>query len=121
MELKFISPSELSGNAKATVHKTGKLGFSAGAAEKLDLSDYRDKFAKIAINGDYTEDKNLYVIVTDDEDDESYPILKAGQYFYLSLKRLFEKFDENYKNETIIYDIKKGDFHDDGYVFVRRK
>ncbi|MCG8378152.1 MAG: hypothetical protein MI865_01620, partial [Proteobacteria bacterium] len=121
MDLKFISPRELSGTAKATVHKTGKLGLSAGAADKLDLDDYSDKYVKVAINGDYTDDKNLYIILLEDESEDVYKVAKAGQYFYINLKHLFEKLNEDYKNDSIVYDVRKGDFDENGYILQRRK
>ena len=122
MDLRFISPRELSGSAKATVHKTGKLGLSSGAADKLELDDYSEKYVRVAVNGDYTDDKNLYIILSEDESEDAYKIAKAGQYFYINLKHLFEKLDENYKSEkAIVYDIIKGDFDENGYILQRRR
>ena len=37
IDLEFYSPKDNFGTVKATVHKTGKLGFSSGAAKMLEL------------------------------------------------------------------------------------
>ena len=86
MKLKFINPSELDKNLKATVHKSGKLGFTIEAAKKLSLDP--TKTAQIAINEDDANDKNLYIIIGDSSNANSFKVSKAGAYYYINTKPL---------------------------------
>lgn len=120
MKLKFINPEGLDKNLKATAHKSGKLGFTMEAAEKMKLS--ANKSARIAVNEDDSTDTNLYVIVNDTSTDGSFKISKAGAYYYINTKAMFDSMKIDYKNDWIVYDISKDTI--DGqliYKFKRRE
>lgn len=103
MKLRFISPNTLDKNLKATVHRTGKLGFSFEAAKKLKLSE--NKSASIAIDEDKPDDKDLYLIIQNDKPDGSFPIYKAGKYHYINTKTLFDSLKLDYLKNSVVYDI----------------
>ena len=103
MRLKFIDPSTLDKNLKATVHKTGKIGFTRDAAEKLGLKE--SKSARIAINEEDSEDTSLYMIIDDVISTGAFKINKAGQYYYINTKALFDGMEMDYINNTYVYDI----------------
>jgi hypothetical protein len=105
MKFKFINPGELDRNLKATVHKTGKLGFTVEAAKKLDLS--AGKSVMIALNDDDKEDNNLYIIVVNDVRPDGFRVSKAGGYYYLNTKDLFENLNIEYILESVVYDIRE--------------
>ena len=57
MKLKFYNSSELGAKMKATVHSSGKLGFSIEANRILNLKEI--KSIHIATNEEDTADLNL--------------------------------------------------------------
>jgi hypothetical protein len=103
MKIKFFNPSNLNRNLKATIHKSGKLGFTVDAANKMDLKP--NKGAAVGINEDDPSDKSLYIIIYNERQDGAFKVAKAGNYYYLNLKNLFDTLKINYKTQNMIYDI----------------
>jgi hypothetical protein len=103
MKLRFINPASLDKNLKATVHKSGKLGFTVEAANKLKLQAF--KSASIAINDEDPTDTSLYMIINDTIVDSSFKINKAGEYYYINTKALFDDMKIDYLNRSVVYDI----------------
>jgi hypothetical protein len=102
LKLKAWKPDE-SGVAKATVHKSGKLGFSKGAMEKMNFKE--NKYITIAFNEENPKDTSLYLIAYKESTPESIRISKAGAYFYINMKQYFIENNIDYQNKKIIYDI----------------
>jgi len=103
MKLKFFNPDNLDKNLKATAHKTGKLGFTVDAARKMQLSV--EKSAGIGINEDDQSDKSLYVIIYPNKQEGAFNISKAGQYYYINTKALFDSLKIDYVKDYVVYDI----------------
>ncbi|WES96545.1 hypothetical protein P2W68_17065 [Chryseobacterium arthrosphaerae] len=100
MELRFLKPKENASIAKITVHKTGKLGFSRGAAEMLNITD--NKFCKFGVN----DEGELFIVMCKENDGESFSIAKAGEYYYVTAKSLLADLDIDYRTKnTIIFDV----------------
>ena len=119
MKLKFIKSEDIDKNVKCAIHKTGKLGFSSNAIDKLSLST--DKTISIAINEEDKEDENFYMVVNESQQESSFKLSKAGNYFYVNTKALFDSLGIDYRNEKIIYDIV--DFEYEGtnmYKLIKR-
>ncbi|MDP4263295.1 MAG: hypothetical protein Q8941_12275 [Bacteroidota bacterium] len=120
MKLKFFDPEKLDRNLKATAHRSGKLGFTVEAARKLSLSV--DKSAGIAINEEDQHDRSLYVIIYPNKQDGAFKISKAGLYYYINTKALFDTLRIDYKNDWVVYDISKEVIdNQDVFKFVRRE
>ncbi|MEQ8682949.1 MAG: hypothetical protein RID25_24500 [Cyclobacteriaceae bacterium] len=103
MKISFIKADEIDRNIKCSIHKSGKLGFSSTAIDKLELSN--DKSVMIGVNEDDSEDENLYMSVEDGVKEEAFKISRAGEYYYANTKALFDKLGIDYRAKTIIYDI----------------
>lgn len=103
MKLKFITPQTAERNLRATAHKTGKLGFTIEAAKKLELSV--EKSAGIAINEENLDDKSLYLILYPDRREGAFNVHKAGDYYYLNTKTLFDSLGIDYQHDFVSYDI----------------
>lgn len=101
--IEFFKASELDSNVKATVHTSGKLGFSRNAEKKLGLEDA--KSIRIGRGNDFEKSRNLFLLVQKHEDVDGFSILKAGEYYYANTKPLFDMLGEGYDKEKIIYDI----------------
>lgn len=86
MGLKILSSKDYNVKLKATIHSSGKLGFTESTARKLRLSTTSAvKFAQD------TEDEDiLYLINLSEGDSDSFPVNKAGNYFYVNAKGLFD-------------------------------
>lgn len=107
MAIKFFKVKELDRNLKATVHQSGKMGFTIEAAKKMELTI--DKSVSIGMDEDIIEDTNLYVVVNDTKEEDSFPVLKAGAYYYINTKPLFSTLKIEYKKNNISYEITKGE------------
>ncbi len=105
MRLNFHKPQSSRLPSKATIHRSGKLGFSSEAEKMLGLST--EKSLKIATNADDPEDDNLYVMVLQTIENDSFGLKKAGQYYYINGKQLFEDIKVDFKKDKVIYDIEE--------------
>ena len=103
MEISFFDPQDFDGNVKATIHTTGKLGFTEAAIKKLKLSE--KKGIKIGRNTTDKNDKNLYVVFVDDLVEGAFKINKAGAYYYVNTKTLFDNMAIPYKAKRVSFDI----------------
>jgi hypothetical protein len=120
MKIKFFNPDSLDRNLKATVHKSGKLGFTVDAAKKLKLET--NKSAAIGTNEDDPSDESLYVVIYNEVRSDAFRIAKAGQYYYINLKALFDALKINYKGESVVYDISEENIENNTvFKFSRRK
>lgn len=119
MKIRFLSPQNLERNIKATIHKSGKMGFTIEAANKLGLST--DKSVSIGINEDDENDKNFYVVVNNSKTRDAFSVLKAGDYYYLNTKPLLDSLKIDYLNNNISFDIEEQEIENqDIYIFKRR-
>lgn len=108
MKLKFFNSSELGAKMKATVHTSGKLGFSIEANRILNLAEIRS--IQIASNEEDPADLNLYMVLNNEVVPGAFKLIKVGNYFNLNTKGLFDNLKVDYKNLTVIYDIVKTDY-----------
>ena len=120
MKLKFFNPANVERNIKATVHKTGKLGFTVEAAKKLSLGI--EKSIAIAINEEDENDLNLYGILHPTLQSQAIKVSKAGAYYYLNTKPFFDSINLDYSQGNIVYDIAEEDIEGTPMLkFKRRK
>lgn len=110
LDLNFITPKEIDGGTKLTVHKSGKLGFSKNAMELLDIEN--NKFCKFATNNADVNDTSIYMIVSDVNDNLSFKASKAGEYYYIKARSFLNDLEIDYSDEskTIIFDIQPIDY-----------
>lgn len=120
IDLEFYSPKDNFGTVKATVHKTGKLGFSSGAAKMLELE--KKSFFNIGFNKSNSKDKELYLLPVSEKNDNSFRLIKAGLYYYIYIKNVLIDLHIDYRNESIIYDIEEIEIKGEKcYKMIRRK
>lgn len=99
----FEDPNKVGGSIKATIHKTGKLGFSSGAEDFMKITD--ESYFKIGFNNS-DSDENIYIVLSETPNG-AFKVSKAGEYYYVNLKNVFDKRGIDYKNKSYIYDIRK--------------
>jgi hypothetical protein len=120
MKLRQIKSNEIEKNAKSSIHKSGKLGFSGTATRKLRLENGVNLV--VSINEDDAMDENLYVAVLKEDAEGAFKVVKAGDYYYCNTKALFDQLGVDYRSKTIIYDIV--DFEFEGqkmFKFLKRE
>jgi len=108
INLKFFNAEEIKNIAKCTVHISGKLGFSSGAVKLFKITE--SKSIQIAQNEEDETDQNLYAIINDFVKPGAFKINKAGQYYYVNTKNLFDELGIDYKSTKVVYDITKADY-----------
>lgn len=111
MKIKYYKPKAITGKVKCTIHQNGKMGFSRQAIKKMDLETNR--YAKIGFNEEDENDKALYLKIQGHQDVDTYKINKAGEYFYLNTKYLFDDLNIDYVRKKIIYDIQEIETEED--------
>lgn len=115
----FEDPNKVGGSIKATIHKTGKLGFSSGAEDFMEINE--ESYFKIGFNNNDSTDDNLYVVKSTTESG-AFKVSKAGMYYYINLKNVFDKRGIDYRNKSYIYDIKKENSDDtEFFILTKRK
>lgn len=102
LKLTILKPSEFS-RLKATVQKSGKLGFSQSSANILVLNENR--FAIIAKDSV----GNLYIRFTKEESEMTFPIRKSGEYRYINTTDLFLKMGLDFKKKALIFRLSERD------------
>lgn len=94
-------------HAKATVQRTGKLGFSMEAAELLGLRENMSEVEsenKRMILQEMNEHDWLAVVVNG-TNERGFKIQRGGDYYYLNMRQYFKASDIDYLNNRVIYDI----------------
>jgi hypothetical protein len=115
MKLELINAEETGRNAKATIHSSGKLGFSAEAVGLLDIKE--GKFIQFARNVEDPTDRNLYAFLLEKMQKGALRINKAGAYYSVKTKKMFDSMNEDYIRKRIIFDLTKGEY--DGKPFIK--
>ena len=107
MALTFLKIKSFENNSKATIHKSGKLGFNAEAQEKYLVGEKLN--VKIALSQEFEDSKGveggLFLFVTPLEDEETLPVAKSGDYYYINTKSIFDHYEIDYVKNKIMFDI----------------
>ena len=103
MDINFWKPTTSIGIIKATIHQSGKLGFSQAAIDKLKLT--QNTFLMIGTNKENRKDNSIYLALSKESNDMAIKVNKAGNYYYLSTKDFFNEIGVDFKNKSVIYDI----------------
>ena len=87
MGLIVMSAKELSKKLKATVQKTGRLGFAQTTADELKLNES----CSIKFYFDDERKDSPVLQLLNCKDGDAFSVLKSGDYYYLSTAALFDK------------------------------
>jgi len=100
MAFKILNAKQFSKTLKATIHRSGRLGFTAETSMALNLG--AGKFAKFAQDD---ENGSLYLIIIDEGSDEAFSVKENGGYYFIATKVMFDTLGFNYENGDIIFDL----------------
>lgn len=116
MKLQILSAKEYNVKLKATIHSTGKLGFTEATAKELKLTT--ESGVKFAMS----EENELYLINCPTRDDDAFKVLKAGDYFSVNTKALFDSLGYDYRKNNIMFDMVKEVVDDmEVYKLIKRE
>ncbi len=97
--MKIFGAKEYGVKLKASVHKTGRLGFDAATAQWLAITkDTNFKFGE-------EEDGSRYLIITKEDDGDTFKPMLAAGYYSLDVKTIMNVWQVPYAQETIIFDL----------------
>lgn len=88
---------------KATIQKTGKLGFTSDTIEKLRL----EQGCSIYLAPDDTNKKIMYMGVVREVREDAFPLLSSGKYPYLNTTGLFKELKFDFVNKVYIFDLSR--------------
>ena len=101
MIAKRFNAKEFTVNLKATIQKTGKLGFTQETMEKLQLTTD----CSIFIAPDEENKKVMYMGVLRYEHEEAFRVLGSGKYVYLNTINLFKSLKLDFDRKVYIFDL----------------
>lgn len=101
MKFKILSAKEFNLKLKCALHASGKLGFTEETARRLKFGN--NSAVKFAIDED--DESILYLFNIQGEDEDSFKVNKAGAYFYVNAKAMFDMLGYDYTNKSIMFDM----------------
>lgn len=117
MKINFIKAKDFERNVKCTVHKSGKLGFTESSIKKLNIE--KNRYIKLGTNEEEKNSDDLYMTLQESDDEFCFKAVKAGRYYYINTKALFDMLNVDYKKNTVIYDIIE--INDEGMLIYKLK
>jgi hypothetical protein len=118
LDIEFFESGDRYGPVKATVQKSGRLGFSSGAIKLLEIDGNKlFKIGRKKLESSDSNNQTLLLIPVDTEDEFTFRALKAGDYYYLKTKRLLNQLSIDYRNENVIFDI--DEVNEDGKTYYK--
>ena len=104
---KAVDARRFSLHAKATVQRTGKLGFSMEAAELLGLKDESSEIESVCRRIVLQEvgNNDWLAVLINGNDERGFRVQKGGDYYYLNMRQYFKASGIDYVNNRVIYDI----------------
>lgn len=88
---------------KATIQRTGKLGFTSDTIEKLRLA----QGCSIYLAKDDENKKVMYMSVVREVREDAFPLLSSGKYPYLNTTGLFKELKFDFVNKVIMFDLSR--------------
>jgi hypothetical protein len=118
MAIQIISAKRFATKLKATIQRSGRLGFTEETARYMNLAE--EKFAKFAQDD---ESGTLYLIIHDTRDEDSFEIRSSSGYYYVPAKMMFDSLGMDYEKNVIMFDLVRKPSLDEtleGQVFLMK-
>ena len=94
---------ELTQKLKATVQRTGKLGFTSETLAALNIQ----QGTHVRIAEDTESKRVLWLGVLQEPADNAFPVNKAGDYYYVNTTKLFEKIGLDFRKKNCMFDMSR--------------
>lgn len=100
---KILNAGDYTKKLKATIHRTGKLGFTKETADELKLSE--NLFVRFANDSD---DRNIvYLAIIHQEIPGCFKLLKSSDYYSVSTGKMFKELGFDYSRRTVMFDVER--------------
>ncbi len=105
---------------RCTVHKSGKLGFTADAIDVLGIKEGMG--VRFRRNRSEPDGDNLYMLLIPKANDDkaSFRINKAGDYYYCSTKKFFSEIELDYLTKSVYFDLTSVNLNGDTYYKMKQ-
>ena len=119
LDITFFNADDFSTSLRCTIQRSGKLGFTDYTQKQLSLSE--GMYIKIGERKISDDEQQLFLqICTDENKQGGFKVFKAGRYFYLNTKVLFDELGYDFKSRPIIFELVKFDGENKIYKMVKR-
>lgn len=118
MAIQIISAKRFATKLKATIQRSGRLGFTEETAKYMNLAD--GKFAKFAQDD---ESGILYLIITNKRNEDSFDIRSSSGYYFVPAKMMFDSLGVDYEKNVVMFDLVRKPSLDEtleGQVFLMK-
>jgi hypothetical protein len=118
MAITIISAKRFTTKLKATIQRSGRLGFTEETARYMNLAD--EKFAKFAQDD---ESGTLYLIIIDKRNEDCFDIRSSSGYYFVPAKMMFDSLGMDYEQNVIMFDLVRKPSLDEtleGQVFLMK-
>ena len=118
MALRILQNEEANTRLKATIQRSGKLGFTDATAKRLGFGEgCAVQFAED------DEEQGVYYLINkvSPESENAYKVCKAGDYFYVNARGLFDRLGFDYEKYNIIFDLKRDQSYPDMEVWKMKQ
>lgn len=118
MSITIISAKRFATKLKATIQRSGRLGFTEETAKYMHLAD--EKFAKFAQDDD---NGTLYLIIIDKRNEDCFEIRSSSGYYFVPAKMMFDSLGMDYEKNVIMFDLVRKPSLDEtleGQVFLMK-
>ena len=99
----IFDAKELTQKLKATVQRTGKLGFTSETLAALNIK----QGTHVRIAEDTESKRILWLGVMQEPADNAFPVNKAGDYYYVNTTKLFEKIGLDFRKKNCMFDLSR--------------
>ena len=99
----IFDAKELTQKLKATVQRTGKLGFTSETLAALNIQ----QGTHVRIAEDTESKRVLWLGVLQEPADNAFPVNKAGDYYYVNTTKLFEKIGLDFRKKNCMFDMSR--------------
>ncbi len=100
MAITILSAKKYTRKLKATVHRSGKLGFGDETAHGLGLK--QGKFARFAQDD---ETGSLYLIIDESNSEDAFSFREVSGFYNLATRQLFDALGIDYENNSVMFDL----------------
>lgn len=119
MNFIILKNSKESQKLKATIHRTGKLGFTDASSKSLKFGEN-----SVVMFAQDNEDKDMLYLINNPinpEEDSAFKVSKSGHYYYVNTKALFDSLKIDYKTYTVIFDLQRDSSYSNMEVYKMKK
>ena len=102
MAIKILSAKKFATKLKATIHRSGKLGFGDDTANALELKS--GKFARFAQDD---ETGVLYFIVDNKGSEDAFTFKETSGFFSIATRQMFDTLGYDYEHYNIMFDLSR--------------